>query len=44
MTVRRVQVTGGGTYIISIPKEWVKMAGLSKGAEVSVEICLLYTS
>ena len=31
--VRRVQVTGRGSYIVSIPKNWVESAGLEKGAE-----------
>jgi phosphate uptake regulator len=32
--VRRVQVTGRGSYIISIPKPWVKEAGLIKGGRI----------
>ena len=32
--VRRVQVTGRGSYIISIPKPWVKEAGLVKGGRI----------
>ncbi len=32
--VRRVQVTGRGSYIVSIPKNWVKEAGLTKGAQI----------
>lgn len=32
--VRRVQVTGRGSYIVSIPKQWVETAGLRKGGRV----------
>lgn len=32
--VRRVQVTGRGSYIVSIPKNWVEAAGLRKGGRV----------
>ena len=35
--VRRIQVTGGSTYIISLPKKWVKDANLKKGSYVTVE-------
>jgi phosphate uptake regulator len=32
--VRRVQVTGRGSYIVSLPKPWVEEAGLKKGGRV----------
>lgn len=32
--VRRIQLTGRGSYIVSIPKHWVKEAGLAKGGQV----------
>ena len=32
--VRRVQVTGRGSYIVSIPKHWVESAGLRKGGRI----------
>ncbi len=32
--VRRVQLTGRGSYIVSIPKGWVEEAGLRKGSRV----------
>ncbi|HUU87685.1 MAG TPA: AbrB/MazE/SpoVT family DNA-binding domain-containing protein, partial [Candidatus Glassbacteria bacterium] len=32
---RRVQSTGRGSYIISLPKNWVKDLGLKKGSEVA---------
>ncbi len=35
---RRIQITGGSTYIISLPKEWVKSYNLGKGSEVDVEV------
>jgi len=35
---RRVQVTGGSTYIISIPKEWAKLLKIDKGSEVVLEL------
>lgn len=36
--LRKVQITGGSTYIISIPKEWAKELGIDKGLEVMMEI------
>jgi len=35
---RRVQVTGGSTYIISIPKEWAKLLNINRGSEVVLEL------
>ena len=32
--VRRVQLTGRGSYIVSIPKHWVDQAGLAKGGRI----------
>lgn len=32
--IRRLQVTGRGSYIVSIPKHWVEEAGLRKGGRV----------
>jgi len=32
--VRRVQLTGHGSYIVSLPKAWVEEAGLKKGGQV----------
>jgi len=32
--VRRVQVTGRGSYIVSLPKPWVQEAGLRKGGRI----------
>mgnify|MGYP000235727098 CR=1 FL=1 len=36
--LRKVQLTGGSTLIVSLPKEWVKNVGLSPGSYVSVQI------
>ncbi|AHC51816.1 phosphate uptake regulator PhoU [Sulfolobus acidocaldarius SUSAZ] len=34
--VRRIQLTGGSTYIISLPKGWVKQHSLKPGDEVEI--------
>lgn len=34
--MRRVQLTGGSTFIISLPKNWVNEVGLKKGSFLSV--------
>ncbi|ARM76275.1 phosphate uptake regulator PhoU [Acidianus manzaensis] len=33
---RRIQLTGGSTYIISLPKNWVKQLSLKPGDEVEI--------
>jgi len=35
---RRVQSTGRGSYIISLPKEWVQDIGLKRGSEVAFNV------
>ena len=35
---RRVQCTGRGSYIISLPKEWVQDIGLKKGSEIDFSV------
>ncbi len=35
---RRIQVTGGSTYIVSLPKDWIKTYKLGKGSEVDIEV------
>jgi phosphate uptake regulator len=35
---RRVQCTGRGSYIISLPKEWVEDIGLKRGNEIAFNI------
>jgi phosphate uptake regulator len=32
--IRRVQVTGRGSYIVSLPKPWVQEAGIRKGGRI----------
>jgi phosphate uptake regulator len=34
--VRKVQLTGGSTYIISLPKKWVEQVGIAKGSMVNI--------
>ncbi|HIH88065.1 TPA: phosphate uptake regulator PhoU, partial [Candidatus Bathyarchaeota archaeon] len=34
--LRKIQVTGGSTYIISLPKDWVDQMGLKRGSVVSM--------
>ncbi len=36
--VRRVQVTGGSTFIISIPKEWASSVGIDRGSMVTLSL------
>ena len=35
---RRVQITGRGSFIISLPKDWADDVGLEKGSEVAFQI------
>ena len=35
---RRVQCTGRGSYIISLPKEWVQDIGLKRGSEIAFDL------
>lgn len=37
MEQRKIQITGGNSYIVSLPREWVLATGLSKGDYVGVE-------
>lgn len=34
--LRKVQITGGSTFIVSLPKQWVEQIGLKKGSIVSI--------
>jgi phosphate uptake regulator len=36
MDKRRVQVTGGGTYFVTLPKRWAEKWGLEAGAELGL--------
>ena len=33
---RRIQLTGGSTYTVSLPSRWVKKVSLSKGSEIEL--------
>ncbi len=35
---RKVQITGKSTFIVSLPKKWVKEVGLARGQEVEMKI------
>ena len=35
---RRVQCTGRGSYIISLPKEWVRDIGIKRGSEIAFNV------
>ena len=37
METRKVQQTGGSTYIISLPKQWAENAGIKPGTRVGVQ-------
>jgi len=34
---RKVQLTGGSTYIISLPKQWAREMGVKEGDEITIE-------
>lgn len=34
--IRKIQITGGSTYIISLPKNWAKEVGLKAGSQVAL--------
>ncbi|MCX8172346.1 MAG: phosphate uptake regulator PhoU [Archaeoglobaceae archaeon] len=38
METRKLQLIGGSSYMVSLPKEWVKANGLSQGDEVVLEV------
>jgi phosphate uptake regulator len=38
MEVRKLQTTAGGTFVITIPKEWIEKLKLRKGDHVSIEL------
>ncbi len=43
--IRKIQLTGGTTHIISLPKEWVQSKGLTRGSAVALvpgeqELCI----
>jgi len=36
MEIRRVQLTGGSSYVITLPKEWIKSANIKKNDPVGI--------
>ncbi|UCH71979.1 MAG: phosphate uptake regulator PhoU [Thermoplasmatales archaeon] len=36
MEIRRVQVTGGSSYIVTLPKEWIKKANIQKNDSIGL--------
>jgi phosphate uptake regulator len=38
MEIRRVQVTGGSSYIITLPKEWIKSLNIKKNDPLGIRI------
>ncbi|HDO41837.1 MAG TPA: phosphate uptake regulator PhoU, partial [Candidatus Bathyarchaeota archaeon] len=34
--LRRIQLTGGSTYVVSLPKNWAKAAGIKPGDYVQL--------
>lgn len=34
---RRIQLTGGSTYIVSLPSKWIRESRLHKGSELTIE-------
>ena len=36
--IRRIQKTGGSTYIVSLPKKWIQDAGLKRGDQVALRV------
>jgi phosphate uptake regulator len=38
MEIRRVQITGGSSYIITLPKEWIKTSGIKKNDQLGIII------
>ena len=35
MEVRKVQITGGSTYTVSLPKEWATESGIEAGSKLA---------
>jgi len=38
MEIRKVQVTGGSSYVVTLPKEWVKSTNIKKNDSVGISI------
>ncbi|UGV40515.1 phosphate uptake regulator PhoU [Methanococcoides orientis] len=37
METRKIQQTGGSTYIVSLPKKWAERAGITTGSQVTLQ-------
>ncbi len=38
MEIRRVQITGGSSYVLTLPKEWIKSANIKKNDPLGIHI------
>ena len=38
MEIRRVQITGGSSYVLTLPKEWIKSANIQKNDPLGIHI------
>jgi len=38
MEIRRVQITGGSSYVITLPKEWIKTMNIKKNDQLGINI------
>lgn len=38
MEIRKIQTTAGGTFLVTIPKDWVSRMGLEKGGHVHMDL------
>ncbi|MFW9844140.1 MAG: PhoU domain-containing protein [Candidatus Thorarchaeota archaeon] len=36
MELRKIQITGGSSYIVSLPKDWIENQGINKGDQVAL--------
>ncbi|NLB00820.1 MAG: AbrB/MazE/SpoVT family DNA-binding domain-containing protein, partial [Methanomicrobiales archaeon] len=36
MEIRKVQITGGSSYIVSLPKQWIRSANIQKNDPVGL--------
>ena len=36
MEIRRVQMTGGSSYVITLPKEWIKSVNIKKNDQLGL--------
>src|SRR4030042_4784378 len=38
MEIRRVQITGGSSYVITLPKEWIRTMNIKKHDQLGINI------